>query len=37
VLATDPMLRKSTSVRLDHTPRKWDGPSDHVPVVATFE
>lgn len=37
VLATDPMLRRSTYVRLDHTPRKWDGPSDHVPVVATFE
>ena len=36
VLATAPMLARCTEVRIDHAPRKWDGPSDHVPVVATF-
>ena len=37
VLATAPMLARNSSTRIDHTPRKWDGPSDHVPVVATFD
>lgn len=37
VLATAPMLARCTGVRIDYGPRKWDGPSDHAPVIATFE
>jgi exodeoxyribonuclease-3 len=37
VLATAPMLARNASTRIDLAPRRWDGPSDHAPVVAMFE
>ena len=36
VLASRPMYDRCTSAIMDHEPRGWDGPSDHVPVVVRF-
>lgn len=36
VYATAPLYERSESVQHDTTPRTWDQPSDHVPVVARF-
>ncbi|MBX7081185.1 MAG: exodeoxyribonuclease III [Nannocystaceae bacterium] len=36
VLATEVLARRCTAVTHDATPRGWDTPSDHVPVVARF-
>lgn len=36
VYATAPLLDRSESVLHDTTPRTWEQPSDHIPVVARF-
>lgn len=36
VYATAPLLARSESVVHDTTPRTWDAPSDHIPVMAKF-
>lgn len=36
VYATAPLLTRCESVVHDKTPRSWDAPSDHIPVIATF-
>lgn len=36
VYATAPLYARSQSVEHDKTPRTWDAPSDHIPVIATF-
>jgi exodeoxyribonuclease-3 len=37
VLASSGLLGRVVDVAHDHTPRGWDVPSDHVPVVVTLE
>ncbi|NND82153.1 MAG: exodeoxyribonuclease III [Gammaproteobacteria bacterium] len=37
VLASSPMLDKLVDCDIDETPRKLERPSDHTPVVATFD
>jgi exodeoxyribonuclease-3 len=37
VLATEPMARRCTSVEIDREERKGPKPSDHAPVIATFD
>ena len=36
VWVTEPLARESQSVVIDKEPRRWEKPSDHAPVVATF-
>jgi exodeoxyribonuclease-3 len=37
VYATEPLASRCTKVVHDAEPRSWDVPSDHLPVVATFD
>lgn len=37
VFATEPLAAKSTGAEVDRDERKGDRPSDHAPVIATFE
>lgn len=37
VLASAPLAAKCIACRIDREPRKWERPSDHAPVVATFD
>jgi exodeoxyribonuclease-3 len=37
VLASAPLAAKCVECRIDREPRKWERPSDHAPVVATFD
>ena len=37
VFATQPIIRAMTHVEIDVTPRHWDKPSDHTPVVIDFD
>jgi exodeoxyribonuclease-3 len=37
VLASEPLAARCTASRIDREPRKWERPSDHAPVLATFE
>lgn len=37
VYATEPLASRCTKVVHDAEPRSWDVPSDHLPVVATFQ
>lgn len=37
VFATDPVARTSTGAEIDREERKGESPSDHAPVVATFD
>lgn len=37
VLASNALASTCTSCRIDKTPRKWERPSDHAPVVAEFQ
>jgi exodeoxyribonuclease-3 len=36
IYATAPIYARCESVVHDRTPRTWDAPSDHIPVIATF-
>lgn len=36
ILASEPLARTCTGVRIDAEPRRWARPSDHAPVVAEF-
>lgn len=37
ILASEAMARALTACRIDPTPRGWERPSDHAPVIAEFE
>lgn len=37
ILATDPLLKVCRAVTIDKEPRAWERPSDHTPVIASFE
>lgn len=37
VLASTALAEKCVACRIDREPRKWERPSDHAPVVATFD
>ena len=37
IFATESLAKKSCGCYIDRTPREWDRPSDHVPVVAVFD
>lgn len=37
VLASDLLSRRCVSSEIDKEPRRWERPSDHAPVMATFE
>jgi len=37
VLASAALSARCTACRIDATPRKWERPSDHAPVLATFD
>ena len=36
VLASAPLAERCTGCGVDKTPRKWNKPSDHAPVIAEF-
>lgn len=36
-LASDGLLARCRDARYDDAPRRWDGPSDHVPLVVTID
>jgi exodeoxyribonuclease-3 len=36
MLGTESVARACTAVRIDKDPRRWERPSDHVPVIAEF-
>lgn len=36
ILVTKPLMRRVRKVEIDRTPRGWDRPSDHTPVVVTL-
>ena len=36
ILGTESVARACTTVRIDKDPRRWERPSDHVPVIAEF-
>lgn len=37
ILASERLSEECRSVSIDKTPRKWERPSDHAPIVAVFE
>jgi len=37
VLASSALAARCTGCRIDATPRRWERPSDHAPVLATFD
>jgi exodeoxyribonuclease-3 len=37
ILASPPLAERCTGCRVDRDPRRWERPSDHAPVVATFD
>lgn len=37
ILASDSLSRRCASAEIDKEPRRWKRPSDHAPVMATFE
>jgi exodeoxyribonuclease-3 len=37
VLASTPLAERCTACTIDREPRKWERPSDHAPVRATFD
>lgn len=37
VLASAPLAERCTECRIDREPRTWERPSDHAPVLATFD
>lgn len=37
ILASEPLARACKGCRIDPTPRGWERPSDHAPVIAEFE
>ena len=37
VLASEALAARCTGCRIDATPRRWERPSDHAPVLATFD
>lgn len=37
ILATDPLMKTCQAVTIDKEPRTWERPSDHTPVIATFD
>lgn len=37
ILASEALAARATGCRVDRTPRTWERPSDHAPVIATFD
>ena len=37
ILASDALRQICTSCQIDRTPRPWEKPSDHTPVIAEFQ